>query len=212
MRKIFILILILLLTAPQSFALFGGRKPVAEEGSGYVGTLPDIGKSFTSSEPNESKPMFEKTENFNSGTELKPVPRENPSFVNIILKSDKTSQYLNDLSEMISILEKILDSIENGDTIQRFAARVYFLNKNVEYLSTKYSDKPEINFYSFKKLQEVNNHAQTVSNLRAEAEKYKHYLAYGGTGYIYNDNNIEKQLEYLRMEIENTLVVLKDAN
>ena len=212
MRKVFILIMIFLLTAPQSFALFGGRKPVAVEGTGYVGTLPEIGKSFSSSEPNESKPVFEKTENFNSGTALKPVPRENPSFVNIILKSDKTSQYINDLSEMITVLEKILDSIENGDNIQRFAARVYFLNKNVEYLSEKYADKPEINFYSFKKLQEVTNHAQTVSNLRAEAEKYKPYLAYGGAGYIYNSNNLEQQLEYLRIEIEDTLVVLKDAD
>ena len=212
MRKIFILILLFILTAQQSYALFGGRKPVAEEGSGYVGTLPDIGKSFTSSEPNESKPVFEKTETFNSGSALKPVPRENPSFVNIILKSDKTSQYLNDLNEMIPVLEKILDSIEKGDSVQRFAAKVYFLNKNVEYLSEKYADKPEICFVSFKKLQEVTNHAQTVSNLRVEAEKYKPYLAYGGAGYIYNGNNIEQQLEYLRIEIEDALTILKDAD
>lgn len=211
MRKILLLILVFMLTAPQSFALFGGRKPTAVEGTGYVGTLPEIGKSFTSTEPNESKPVFEKTESFNSGTALKPIPRENPSFVNIILKSDKTSQYINDLSEMIIVLEKILDSIENGDSVQRFVARVYFLNKNVEYLSEKYADKPEINFISFKKLQEVTNHAQTVSNLRSEAEKYKPYLAYGGAGYIYNSNNIEQQLEYLRTEIEDTLVILKEA-
>ena len=212
MRRIFILVLVIFLTVLQANALFVGRQPAANEGSGYVGTLPDLSKSFTSSEPHESKPVFEKTENFHSNSTLKPIPRENPSFVNIILKSDKTSQYINDLNEMIPALENILDSIESKEPVQRFVARVYFLNKNVEYLQEKYSDKPESTFVSFKKLEEVSNHAQTVSNLRAEAEKYKPYLAYGGAGYIYNSSNIEEQLEYLRIEIEEAIVVLKEAN
>ncbi len=36
------------------------------------------------------------SKNFNSENELKPIPRENPAFVNIILKSEKTTQYVND--------------------------------------------------------------------------------------------------------------------
>ena len=211
MRKILVLLLILFLNAPESHALFGGRKPAADEGAGYVGTLPDIGKSFTPTEPHETKPIFEKTDKFHSGDALKPIPRQDPSFVNIILKSDKTSQYINDINEMIPALEKILDSIEEHEPVQRFVARVYFLTKNVEYLREKYADKPESTFVSFLKLQEVSNHAQSVSNLRAEAEKYKPYLAYGGAGYIYNTNNIEEQLEYLRMELEEAIVVLKEA-
>ena len=143
---------------------------------------------------------------------MKPIPREDPAFVNIILKSDKTSEYINDLNEMIPVLEKILDSIEEHEPVQRFVARVYFLNKNVEYLRDKYAEKPESTFVSFQRLQEVSNHAQTVSNLRTEAEKYKPYLAYGGAGYIYNSNNIEQQLEYLKIEIEEAIVVLKEAN
>ena len=213
MRKFLVLILILLLHAPQSNAgLFGGRKPPADQGSGYVGTLPDLSKSFTTTEPNSTKPVFEKTEQFHSGNALKPIPREDPAFVNIILKSDKTSEYINDLNEMIPVLEKILDSIEEHEPVQRFVARVYFLTKNVEYLRDKYAEKPESSFISFQRLQEVSNHAQTVSNLRAEAEKYKPYLAYGGAGYFYNNNNIEQQLEYLRIEIEEAIVVLKEAN
>ena len=213
MRKIFVLILILLLQTPQTYAaLFGGRKPQADQGSGYVGTLPDLSKSFNTTEQNNAKPVFEKTEQLHSGNELKPIPREDPAFVNIILKSDKTSEYINDLNEMIPVLEKILDSIEEHEQVQRFVARVYFLNKNVEYLRDKYAEKPESTFVSFQRLQEVSNHAQTVSNLRTEAEKYKPYLAYGGAGYIYNSNNIEQQLEYLKIEIEEAIVVLKEAN
>lgn len=212
MRKFLILILILILNVPQSYALFGGRKPAADEGQGYVGKLPDLGKSFNTTEEHFTKPVFEKTEKFHSEDALKPIPREDPAFVNIILKSDKTSEYINDLNEMIPILEKILDSIEYHEPVQRFVARVYFLNKNVDYLKDKYAEKPESSFISFQRLQEVSNHAQTVSNLRAEAEKYKPYLAYGGAGYIYNNNNIEQQLEYLRIEIEEALVTLKEAN
>ncbi len=212
MRKILILILILFLNVPQSYALFGGRKPAADEGKGYMGTLPDLGKSFNTTEEHSAKPVFEKTEKFHSGDALKPIPREDPSFVNIILKSDKTSEYINDLNEMIPVLEKILDSIEEHEPVQRFVAKVYFLNKNVEYLEDKYAEKPESTFISFQRLQEVSSHARTVSNLRTEAEKYKAYLAYGGAGYIYNTNNIEQQLEYLRVEIEEAIVVLKEAN
>lgn len=211
MRKFLVLILVLLLNTPPSYALFGGRKPAADDGRGYVGTLPDLGKSFNTTEEHSAKPVFEKTEKFHSGDALKPIPREDPSFVNIILKSDKTSEYINDLNEMIPVLERILDSIEEHEPVQRFVARVYFLNKNVDYLRNKYAEKPESSFISFQKLQEISSHAQTVSNLRAEAEKYKPYLAYGGAGYIYNNNNIEQQLEYLRIEIEEAIVVLKEA-
>ena len=59
---------------------------------------------------------------------------------------------------------------------------------------------------------ELNLHAQSVSLLRAEAEKYNPYLAYSGAGYIYNNNNILQQLEYLKTELEETIVVLKDAH
>ena len=48
--------------------------------------------------------------------------------------------------------------------------------------------------------------------LRAEAEKYRPYLAYTGAGYLYNDNVIDQQLEYLKTEIEDTIVVLKEAH
>ena len=44
-----------------------------------------------------------------------------------------------------------------------------------------------------------------------EAEKYKPYLAYTGAGYLYNENVIDQQLDYLKTEIEETIVVLKDV-
>jgi len=110
------------------------------------------------------------------------------------------------------MLEKIYDSIENKDGVQLFNARVYFFNKNADHLRSKYAEKPEEEYISFKKLMEVSTHARSIALLRAEAQKYNPYLAYTGAGYIYDPNNINQQLEYLRIELERTIMLLKDAH
>lgn len=209
MKKLYIIFFIFAFTPLSCFA---AKSMGNFEGEGYVGTLPDVTKSFHSTEPAEAPPVFDKTEKFNSVNVLKPMPRDNPAFVNIILKQDKTSPYLNDINEFIAILEKIYDSIENQEDVQKFAARVYFFTKNVDYFRDKYLDKPESSYVSFIRIMELSLHASTVSQLRSEAERYSPYLAYTGAGKIYNSNNINEQLEYLKAEIENTIVVLKDAN
>lgn len=209
MKKLYIILFILAFTPSYCFA---AKSMGNFEGQGYVGTLPDVTKSFHSTEPAEAPPVFDKTEKFHSVNELKPLPRDNPAFVNIILKQDKTSPYLNDINEFIAILEKIYDSIENQEDVQKFAARVYFFTKNADYFRDKYLDKPESSYISFARIMELSLHASTVSQLRSEAERYSPYLAYTGAGKIYNSNNINEQLEYLKAEIENTIEVLKDAN
>ena len=149
MKKLSLVIIALILAQTSAFALFGkNAAPVDTEGKGYVGTLPNVTKNFGTSEPSSAKPIFEKTEQFHSTNELKPIPREDPAFVNIILKPDKTSQYINDLNEFLSILEKIYDSIENREDVQKFTARVYFFKKNAEYFRDKYAGKPESYYIS----------------------------------------------------------------
>lgn len=181
-------------------------------GAGYVGTLPDVTGSFVPSEPHSVKPVFEEVENFYSPNQVKPAPRDNPTFVNIILKKDKTSQYLNDLNEFIPMLEKIYDSIEDKENVQLFNAKVYFFNKNADFMREKYLDKPESEYISFKKLMELSSHSKTVATLRSEAQKYNPYLAYGGAGYIYDPNNIDEQLNFLKIEIEQAILLLKEAD
>ncbi len=212
MKKFWILFLIVFLTHSPVFAFFNYKNQELFENQGYVGTLPDVTKSFHPSEPSQVKPTFEKTKKFNSENEIKPVPRDNPAFVNIILKQDKSSPYLNDITEFIDMLEKIYDSIEANENVQLFASRVYFFTKNADYFRDKYDGKPESSYISFQKLMELSLHANTVAQLRTEAEKYSPYLAYTGTGHIYNENNINEQLQYLKDEIEQTIAVLKEAN
>ena len=218
MKKLLVLSLAVVLSTSSCFA-FSLKKAkdvpqnveIETEGKGYVGTLPDISKNFGPSDSKSSKPTFEKTKNFNSSNEIKPAPRNNPSFVNIILKDEKPSPYLNDINDLLPTLENILTCIENGYDVQKFNAKVFFLNKTIDYLSSKYQDKPEYNFVSFQKLLTLRTHSQSVATLRSEAEKYRPYLAYTGAGYLYNDNVINQQLEYLKTEIEDTIVVIKEA-
>lgn len=189
----------------------GKPAPVVVDG-GYAGTLPNVTERFQKSQPQTSQPLFNSVDGFNDQNQLKPVPRDNPAFVNIILKKDKTSQYINDINYIIPIVEKIEKSIENNDDVQKFSAESYFLKENVEYLRAKYQNKSEESYISFKKLMQLNMHVQTVSQLRAESAVYSPYLAYTDKGYIYNPNNIDRQLDYLLKEIQSTLVILKEAN
>lgn len=208
MKKLFAIIFILSLCAPSGFA----KQKSNYEGMGYVGTLPDVTKNFTPSEPKSTKPVFEQVKNFHSADQIKPAPRNNPAFVNIILKQDKASQYVNDINEFIPMLEKIFDSIEDGESVQLFNAKVYYFNKNADYLRTKYIEKPEGEYISFKKLMELSIHAKSIALLRSEAQKYNPYLAYSGAGYIYDPNNINQQLDFLKTEVQKTILLLRDAN
>ena len=212
MKKLCTVILILCSIQTCCFGpFFKKQTPDFEPSQGYMGTLPDLTKEQKPTEPSVTHPIFDKTKDFNSANELKPIPDDNPEFVNIILKQDKTSPYINDLREFIDMFEQIYESIDTHENVQRFAARVYFLNKNAEYFRDKYSDKPEGSFISFEKVLEISNHAKNVSELRTEAEKYKLYLTYNGSGSIYTANNIDKQLNYLKTEVEEVINLLKET-
>ena len=178
---------------------------------GYVGTLPDLNQEKPSDNGNISPPVFDKIQDFHSENKIKPTPTNDPVFVNIILKKDKTSQYVNDIQEFIEIFEQIADSIETEENIQRFASRVYYLNINTDYFSEKYANKPESNYTSYKQIIKVSNQAKDVSKLRANAEKYKKFLAYTDTGAEYNPNNINMQLFDLKLSIEKVLNILKNT-
>lgn len=183
-----------------------------ETSKGYVGTLPDLNKLYKKEQTKQISPDFKPTKDFNSANELKPIPRDNQGYVNIILKSDKTSKYINDLNEFIPMLEALSDMIEEEANTQVFNAKAYYFTKSADYFKDKYANKPESYFVSYKKLLELSMHTKSIALLRTEAAKYNPYMAYGGPGYLYNPNSLTEQLGYLRIEIEKTLIILKEAN
>ena len=213
MRKLYVIFLtafIILSNLSLNNALAKDNEDLS--GKGYVGTLPDLSKVYEKEQPRKISPDFRPSKDFNSANELKPVPRDNPAFVNIILKTDKTSKYVNDLNEFIPMLETLSDMIDEGVNVQVFNAKAYYFTKSADFFKDKYANKPESYFISYKKLLELSMHTKSIALLRTEAAKYNPYMAYGGSGYLYNPDSLTEQLGYLKKEIDQTILILKEAN
>ena len=146
MKKIFLLILVIL-SAQVAFAK--PQKPSPE--GGYVGNLPNVTKRFQKSVPATSAPMFDSVDGFSDQNSLKLIPRDNPAFVNIMLKKDKTSQYINDLNTTILVIEKLQKNIDDTADIQKFNAEANYLNDNANYIRDKYQNKSEGSYISYRK-------------------------------------------------------------
>ena len=215
MKKL-VLLFILMSFALPSHAWFWDKKDKALEaelqGKGYAGTLPDVNKNLQPKQKKVSTPIFESQEGFNNPSDLKPVPKDNPAFINIISKKDKTSAYIIDANEMIPLLERLVDAIEEESGVQLFVTRANVLAMNLDYLRTKYDGQPESYYESFKKLMEVNQSVKTIAQLRREAVTYQRYLAYQSTGSIYNPENINQQLQYLLEELNTAILLLKQES
>lgn len=211
MKKILALILVFFLCTSSVYAKKKEKAPAVPEGSGYVGTLPDLSESFQKSKPKEAEPLFEYQDGFNDQDSIKPAPRNNAAFVNIIMKKDKSSRYLNDLNEIIPIIEKLEITIEKKGNVQKFNAVSYYLKENVEYFRDKYSNTAEASYTSYNELMELNMQVQSVAQLRLESEAYSPYVTAAQSGNMFTQNNIDNQLDYLLEKIKTTLVVLKQA-
>jgi len=213
MKKFIVFFIILSLALPSQ-AFFWNKKdkvPAKElEEKGYAGELPKIENTIEKPKTEVAEPIFEPQQNFDSPADIKPIPKNNPAFIDIIQKQDNTSEYITDMNEIISMLEKLYDSIDNNESVQLFVSKGLLLTSNVDYLLTKYKNKPEYYYESFQKLTEVSKYTKNIMTLRKEAAKYQRYLAYTESGSIYNPTNIEQQLEYLKEEINSAIILLRE--
>ena len=212
--KKFLIVLLLMSFALPSNAFFWNKKDKALEkeleGKGYAGTLPNIGEKVEKSKTKVTTPIFESQEGFDNPADLKPVPKDNPAFINIIQKKDKNSPFVDDAMEIIPMLEKLVDCIEDNENVQLFVTKANLLSLNIDNLGEKYKGKPESYYESFRKLQDVNRYVKSISLLRREAITYQRYLAYSESGSIYNPENIAQQLEYLKDELNTVILMLRE--
>lgn len=212
--KKFLVCLIALSFALPSQAFFWHKKDKALEkelqGKGYAGNLPNIGDKIERTKTKVTTPIFESQEGFDDPSDIKPAPKDNPAFIDIIQKQDKVSEYVKDANNIIPMLEKLSDCIEDNENLQLFVTKANNLTMNIDYLVEKYNNQPESYYESFKKLQEVNRYTKSIATLRREAVIYQKYLAYSESGSIYNPENINKQLEYLKEEINSAILLLKE--
>lgn len=213
MKKFLICLLLLSITLPSNAAFWNKKNKALEQelqGKGYAGNLPDIGEKIERSKTKVTTPVFEAQEGFDNPADLKPVPKDNPAFINIIQKKDKTSQFVQDANEVIPMLEKLVDCIEDNESLQLFITKANLLTLNIDNMAEKYDGKPESYYESFRKLQEVNRYVKSISLLRKEAVTYQRYLAYSESGSIYNPENINQQLQYLLEELNTAILLLRE--
>lgn len=182
------------------------------ESKGYTGTLPDILDKFQTTKPEKGTPIFEAEEGFDDPDKLKPIPRDNPAFVDIILKKDKTSTYVNDINRIIPQVEALIDSIEKQEDVQRFVAKAITFDFSVGALRKKFDGKPECYYISYTKLMSLALRAKSIAELRKEGAEYSKYLAYQTAGAIYAPDNINKELQYFLEECLETLKVLREVD
>ena len=211
MKKLIAIIIILTLIVPAGYAKDKKNKKEEMPQNGYLGKLPDITSHFSMYQDQDVEPTFEVNEDFNDPYKIKPAPRDNPSFVNIILKQDKTSQFVNEINELVFYLEKIRSTIEDGSNLQVFIARAYNLDKYVEFFREKYKNKPESSYASYKSVMELNSEIQALASLRREKEVYSPYVVSTSNGNAFSENNITTQTEYLLENLNKTIRILKEV-
>ena len=73
----------------------------------------------------------------------------------IKLFKDKTSKYIIDANEIIPLIERLADCIEEEANVQLFNTRANVLTMNIDHLMRKYEGQPESYYESFKKLTEI---------------------------------------------------------
>ena len=187
---------------------------VMSTGAGYVGTLPDVEAEFSymKKEHKEKAAAQYSVEELDKENEnkLKPIPRDDDTYIDIIIKRDKTSKYTNDINSIIKILEKLRICLNTNGNIQIFNAIVSNLIDNIEYVHTEYKDKPESNYNSYNKLLMLSSQARETATFRTKSNALQKYLPYSSTDNIYTKENLDVKLENLLKSVNETIYVLKN--
>ena len=183
-------------------------------GAGYMGTLPDIDAEFSylrkQSSENAMAPYTVEELDKKNEQELRNVPRDNDNYVDIIIKKDKTTQYLKDVNSVILILEKLRRCLNTDQNIQKFNAIVSNLIDNVEYIKQEYKDKPESNYLSYNRLITISAQARDAATFRTRGLASQKYLPYTSSENIYTKENLESKLESLLVSVNETIFILKN--
>ena len=215
MKKIIVILILSVIICPPSNAWFGKSKKQKTDGKGYYGTLPKINSEFGDEKKKNkatTSPIILNEGSFEIDTkDLKEAPLNNTQYIDVIVKKGTTSEYINDINELVPILKKLRECIEQEKDIQKFNAIVSNYIDNVAYIEKKYKNKPEIYYISFERISDTAKYVKKVAITRTEAQTYNKYLGYQEINGTYSPENIKLLLESTLSEIESTLNAIKEA-
>ena len=213
MKKIIVIFIVIVMCCPCAFAW--GKKNKNPNGKGYKGNLPKINSEFgedrSQKKPTQSPIILNENSFEINPEEMKKAPLDNMQYVDVIVKKGGTSEYVNDINELVPILQKLRECIEQEKPIQKFNAIVSNYIDNVAYIERKYKNKPEIYYTSYERISDMAKYAKKVAITRTEAQTYNKYLGYEEVDGVYSPENIRNLLENTLIEIEDTLDTIKEA-
>ena len=183
-------------------------------GAGYLGTLPNIDAEFQylkEEVDDTTQAPFSVTElDKQNEAALKPIPRDNDDYVDIIIKKDKTSKYMNDVSKVVDILHKLRSCLNNKQDIQKFNAIVSNFIDHVEHIRVEYQDKPERFFVSYSKLIALSNEARDVATFRMKGRLNEKYFPYSAENNIYTRENLDEKLNNLLNNVSDMIFIINN--
>ena len=190
------------------------KKSNPEEQTGYYGTLPNISRDFaykkqvanTTSEIDAKIPTKEELDNEN----LKPAPFDDALFLDVIVKKEKNSQYVNDIQKTKFALNNLKKCIEEQGDIQRFNACVNVIDLYVQNLKTKYKDKSESLKESYIDILSTNYYAKLLGNLMYDANYYSRYIPTNQGKY--SKENIANEQKELLAKINKTIFLINNES
>ncbi len=184
-------------------------------GAGYKGTLPSVGPQFEylKNAPAKTGSLYNALDENDKSPNYSKIPKDNPVYIDLILKKSRSTPYMDDMSDVITLLEKMQKCIDVNGNVQKFNAIASSIIDHADFLSEKYAEKPEEHYLTFRRIQELAAQARAVATLRCEAQVYVKYLAaQNNEAQLYSKDNINQQISYFSRSLDSTLQLLKDSN
>lgn len=181
---------------------------------GYYGSLPDIEGDFkykqqsSNSSIREDLEVVEEEEIHNQ--ELKKAPYDDTLFLDVIIKKEKASNYINDVQKTKFALGNLKKCLEEQGDIQRFNACVNMLDMLVKNLKTKYENTSDSLRESYIDILSTNYHSKILGNLRYDANYYARYIPTQQGKY--SKENILSEQEKLLNRVNKTIFLINQES
>lgn len=147
---------------------------------GYYGTLPNIEGDFKYKKQSSKSPIKEDIKVIEDeelkNQELKKAPYDDALFLDVIIKKEKASNYINDVQKTKFALVNLKKSLEEKSDIQRFNACVNMVDMLTKNLKTKYENTSDSLRESYIDILNTNHQAKILGNLKYDANYYSKYI------------------------------------
>ena len=176
---------------------------------GYYGSLPNVSQDFKYKQTIPAKPSNPDAlipQGKIDGENLKEAPTNDTLFLDVIVKKEKQSNYINDIQKTKFALMSLKKCIEEKGDIQRFNGCINMVDLYSKNLQEKYQNKSDSLRESYIDVLNTNYQAKVLGNLMYDANYYSRYVPVNQGKY--SKENIEAQKQMLLKRVNKTLFLI----